>query len=123
MIELNKIQADKICEIVDVRFDHFNAAQYAESPYNDKDPQYYFWPVPMGRSAFKINRVTGEYMEDELIEKMVFLFPMEKLVELRDMKDANGEQIEIMERSIEAQQKLLDKKKAVLDYLKSEKLL
>lgn len=120
MIELNDKQADKICEIVDVRFDHYNKAQYEE--YKDTDPQYYFWPAPVTRSAFKINRVTGEYREDELIERMTFLFDMDKLIEIRDNMD-NSEQKEIAQRTIDAQQKLLDKKKAVLDYLVSEGLI
>ncbi len=119
MIELTNIQADKICEIVDVKFDHYNPAQYKDSPYNDTEPQYYFWSSPISHPSFKINRITGEYKEDELIEKLIFMFPMDILISMKDFSD-NKERVE---EAINTQQKLIDKKKAVLDYLISEGLI
>ena len=122
MIVLNDIQADRICEIVDVRFDHYNEAQYRDFPHHDIDPQYYFWPAPVTKSAFKINRITGEYCEDELVEKMIFMFNMDQLIKIRDGKNT-PEQKELIQHNIDAQQKLLDKKTSVLNYLISKGLI
>lgn len=121
MIVLNDIQADRICEIVDVRFDHYSEAQYRDEPHNDTEPQYYFWPAPITKSAFK-NRITGEYCEDELIEKLIFMFDMDQLIKIKDSMDTI-EQKEKIQLNIDAQQKLLAKKKSVLDYLISEGLI
>jgi hypothetical protein len=117
MITLNDKQADKICEIVDIKFHHYQEAQYTDPEYNDIDPQYYFWSVPVGRSSFKINRLTGEFRFDELYDKSISLFNMEDLLNLK------GKGVTSADRLIENLQNYTDKKNKVLEYLKSEGLL
>tara|TARA_R110000772_G_scaffold81439_2_gene173243 strand:- start:27862 stop:28239 length:378 start_codon:yes stop_codon:yes gene_type:complete len=123
MIELKDIQADRICEILDIRFHHYEKAQYKTEPYNDTDPQYYFYSESMGRYSFKLNRVSGEIMFDEFVESISSLLDMGSLTKMKEIFTNDEKMITTLDKQIDSLQENLDLKNEVKDYLLSEKLL
>lgn len=125
MLELNDIQADRICEILNVRFHHYEKAQYKDDPYNDEDPQYYFYSESVAPSVFKVNRSTGEFKWDHFRELSFTLMGDifgEKILNL--LKDDGDEKIKskIDENSNRFSENNLLKEK-VKEYLILENIL
>lgn len=125
MIELNDKQADRICEILDIRFDHYNSATYEIE--GDANPHYYFWPEPICRSAFKIDRLTGELKFDSMVEQLMNFTKI--LVESFESVLPKWDEsvLPTWDETLMNNKKLLEehegKKKLILDYLKTEKLI
>lgn len=119
MIELNDEQADKICEIVDIRFHHYEKAQYQHQE-SDINPMYYFYPKAVTRFAFKIDRVTGEFRMDEIIESLHD--SSKQLFNL--MKDLDGySESDSLTEGMDRIKKHDELKVKVKEYLISENLL
>ena len=118
MIELNDKQADKICEIVNIRFHHYEKAKYEDFPYNDTDPQYYFYPDKMVPSAFKVNRLTGELRFDEMFETS-----NEMVKTIGEYLLNSGNADDEVNESLEKAKKHYELKDKVKQYLISEGLI
>ena len=115
MIELNDIQADKIFEIMNVYNHHYNPAQYNTDEHKDKNPQYYFWAEKYSRSAFKLDRVTGEIKRDDLYEDSNKF--------LAEIKETLGKHDPNFDTSDPKFEEEMDKRRKVKEYLISEGLI
>lgn len=124
MIELTDEQADKICEIVDYRFHHYNPINY--HPINtDEDGEFYmFWPVAIGDFSHAINRETGELIFDKWKESAIRMYEVGEVAhEFLKKNNENYEKSEAGKRADKQHQEMMDKKQAVKDYLISEGLI
>ena len=107
MINLNDKQADKICEILDYRFHHYNQTNY------DNEPCYTFWPESVCNYSHKINRNTGELIFDEFTELSIEFMILSKEISTKLGKDPIIDKLNDYE----------SKKSKIKNYLISENLI